>query len=351
MNRALEVCIKFAVCFAVLSTTSAQAGDVLFIGDLDGDESGDGSNPLFAAADTDMIQHITNMPQVSTVTAVDDNATGIVPTDFDAVIISATVFSGNVLSSYGGDGSTLFNAAVPILSMEPGLADDVPLNDSANTQGQDTTFSITVEESVLSGKPVGSLDIFVAESEVILHATLDDFVAGQINIPASLAPGATAVASYFSPIFGIRFAPIAAVLEGDLLADESAAPAARVGTFVGLGSFGALTADGLMLFDRTVRLVLPLPGDMDSDGDVDFDDISPFVLGLNDPDSYESDFGVPPASRGDLDEDGDQDFDDIGAFVDAIIGGENQHVPEPSTLLLALFGLVGAAWVGWRRVA
>ncbi len=349
MNSMHKGCMQAAVCLALLSMTSLQAREVLFLGDLDGDEMGDGANPDFAAADTDMIQHIANMPQVTNVTAVDDNATGIDPTDFDAVVISATVFSGNILASFGGDGSTLFSAAVPILSMEPGLADDIKFNDSASTQGQDNTFAITVEDSVLSGMPEGAVDVFVAEREVILHATLDDFI--PLNIPASLAPGATGVASYFSPIFGIRFAPVAVVLEGDLLSDLSAAPSQRVGTFVGLGSFGSLTADGLMLFDRTIRLVLPLPGDMDSDGDVDFDDIGPFVLGLSDPDGYQSSFGVPAVSRGDIDEDGDQDFDDIAGFVDILIPGNNQQIPEPATLLLAVMGVLGIAWVLKGRMA
>jgi hypothetical protein len=63
-----------------------------------------------------------------------------------------------------------------------------------------------------------------------------------------------------------------------------------------------------------------IPGDMARDGDVDFDDIGPFVLGLTDPASYEAMFGVPPTVNGDLDQDGDFDFDDIDDFVAVLIG-------------------------------
>jgi hypothetical protein len=82
-------------------------------------------------------------------------------------------------------------------------------------------------------------------------------------------------------------------------------------------------------------------GDMDCDGDVDFDDIDPFVLGLNDPAQYELDFGVPPEAKGDMDGDGDFDFDDIEGFVAALQGGGPQSVPEPSGI--ALGGLAALA--------
>jgi len=72
-------------------------------------------------------------------------------------------------------------------------------------------------------------------------------------------------------------------------------------------------------FVRTFR-VDPTPGDMDLDGDVDFDDIDDFVLGLNDAAQYEATYGVPPALAGDTNADGDLDFDDIDNFVGLLIG-------------------------------
>jgi hypothetical protein len=94
-----------------------------------------------------------------------------------------------------------------------------------------------------------------------------------------------------------------------------------------------------------------LDGDMDADGDVDFDDIDDFVLGLNSPPDYEGAVGLAPAVQGDADHDGDLDFDDIGNFV-GILGGGRQAglavghiVPEPSAaVLLALGGLVTLVW-------
>lgn len=98
----------------------------------------------------------------------------------------------------------------------------------------------------------------------------------------------------------------------------------------------------------------PLPGDLDCDGDLDFDDINAFVLGLKTPDVYETMFGVPTALKGDLDDDGDLDFDDIEPFAEAL--RENLTaavsalaVPEPSTgtliCSLAMWGAVaGFRW-------
>lgn len=62
-------------------------------------------------------------------------------------------------------------------------------------------------------------------------------------------------------------------------------------------------------------------GDVDFDGDMDFDDIDPFVLGLKDPEAYEQQYGVPPACNGDTDDDGGFDFDDIPGFVSLLTGG------------------------------
>lgn len=96
--------------------------------------------------------------------------------------------------------------------------------------------------------------------------------------------------------------------------------------------------------DNTMTYVYrPYPlGDMDCDGDVDFDDIEGLVLGLTDPVAYESLHDIPASIKGDVDGDGDLDFDDIGPFVELLIGPPLQAVPEPGTLVL--LGLV-APWV------
>jgi len=61
------------------------------------------------------------------------------------------------------------------------------------------------------------------------------------------------------------------------------------------------------------------PGDMDCDGDVDFDDINPFVLALSGPAAYYAEYPDCNWLHADCDGDGDVDFDDINPFV-ALIG-------------------------------
>jgi hypothetical protein len=102
-----------------------------------------------------------------------------------------------------------------------------------------------------------------------------------------------------------------------------------------------------------VLLTSPLvtPGDMDGDGDIDFDDIDDFVLGVTNAGLYEDTFGVPPSMRGDTDGDGDMDFDDIPGFVAMMPSLPRDNwlyaVPEPTTLFLAAISLLVA--LGWPR--
>jgi len=107
------------------------------------------------------------------------------------------------------------------------------------------------------------------------------------------------------------------------------------------GPSNVSSAGGGANFDN-VKISLGVTGDLDLDLDVDFDDIAPFVLAINMPQLYESDFGVPPATNGDTDGDGDLDFDDIPGFV-ALLGGGGltaQSVPEPASLPPMAAGIV-----------
>jgi hypothetical protein len=70
-----------------------------------------------------------------------------------------------------------------------------------------------------------------------------------------------------------------------------------------------------------------LAGDMNLDGQVDSDDIGPFVLGLNDAAAYQATYGVPPSLHGDTDSDGDLDFDDINGLVEIITSASAQAAP------------------------
>jgi len=128
------------------------------------------------------------------------------------------------------------------------------------------------------------------------------------------------------------------------------------GTFAAVDDTDAalgLSASGFQMewltdYDHTswLELLVGVRGDLDLDGDVDFDDINDFLLGLNDPAAYLATVGHGSSAGGDLDGDGDQDFDDIDGFVDRLVGGSpiraatSQAVPEPGTCLLVLTGLV-----------
>jgi Tol biopolymer transport system component len=76
---------------------------------------------------------------------------------------------------------------------------------------------------------------------------------------------------------------------------------------------GSLTSDGATL------TVYPR-GDMDCDGDVDFDDINPFVLALTGAEAYYAQYPNCCWLNADCNADGHVDFDDINPFV-ALLSG------------------------------
>lgn len=95
-------------------------------------------------------------------------------------------------------------------------------------------------------------------------------------------------------------------------------------------NFAGVPADEIL---HGVLFVGDVPGDMNFDGTVDFDDIDFFVLGLVDSKTYVSSFGVSPVLRGDVDGDAVIDFDDISAFVAQLVGNA-MAVPEPPAGIL-----------------
>jgi hypothetical protein len=111
-----------------------------------------------------------------------------------------------------------------------------------------------------------------------------------------------------------------------------------------------LTVDGTIVSADVNYFASPrVPGDMDGDGDVDFDDIDAFTLGLSDSSAYLAAYGLPASVRGDMDGDGDQDFDDIAGFVISLGGelGRNPlAAPEPSTFALTVAGCLMAVFGG-----
>ena len=60
------------------------------------------------------------------------------------------------------------------------------------------------------------------------------------------------------------------------------------------------------------------PGDMNDDGEIDLLDVTPFVLGLENPLEFENQFGYPPQPRGDVNFDGNFDLLDVEFFVDLL---------------------------------
>ena len=123
-------------------------------------------------------------------------------------------------------------------------------------------------------------------------------------------------------------------LEGtiDLAGEFGEVPAAVYLAFAayGTGDGGPLVAglqvpasvngDGNVDAVEYAFFVLRRPGDLDCDGDVDFDDIDPFVLALGGQAGYEAEYPDCSWLNADCNSDGAVDFDDIDAFV-GLIGG------------------------------
>lgn len=80
----------------------------------------------------------------------------------------------------------------------------------------------------------------------------------------------------------------------------------------GLAAIAEPVPDGVDIYSPLT------PGDLDCDGDVDFDDISAFILALNGQAGYEAAYPDCEWLNADTDFDGDVDFDDIVPFVNLI---------------------------------
>ncbi len=87
-----------------------------------------------------------------------------------------------------------------------------------------------------------------------------------------------------------------------------------------MGHNGVLVICGVGTDVRAYYTSHDVPGDMDCDGDVDFDDIDPFVLALSGEAAYYAQFPECNWLNGDIDDNGAVDFDDINPFV-SLIGG------------------------------
>jgi hypothetical protein len=78
-----------------------------------------------------------------------------------------------------------------------------------------------------------------------------------------------------------------------------------------------------LIDDFTVQVFTcadPMPGDLDCDGVVNSDDVSPFVLALVDPTAYQATYPGCTPMRADMNEDGVVDGQDIQFFVNRLLG-------------------------------
>jgi hypothetical protein len=72
---------------------------------------------------------------------------------------------------------------------------------------------------------------------------------------------------------------------------------------------------------HSLGLKAPLPGDLNCDRYVDFDDINPFVTALVGRGGYEAQYPYCNWLNADIDGNGSVDFDDINPFVACLVAG------------------------------
>jgi hypothetical protein len=122
----------------------------------------------------------------------------------------------------------------------------------------------------------------------------------------------------------------------------------RVQAFLGPGASNPMESEVYTYYFGVESV--PRPGDMNADGAVDNEDISPFVLALVDQDAFAVQFPrVPPDLAGDMNGDWRLDNDDILGFVQRLVGGSAATVPEPATAALVGAAVLCAAATRGRR--
>jgi hypothetical protein len=126
-------------------------------------------------------------------------------------------------------------------------------------------------------------------------------------------------------------------IEGDGLADD-----VQFGAGDATSVSGQLAGATDSVLDARVNVSLgdSLLGDVNLDGEVNGLDVDPFVeVLLNGPNQPEADMNEDEVVNG----------LDVDPFVAAVVGGRTQQIPEPSTVILAAFGLFGLVACNCRR--
>jgi hypothetical protein len=266
MSRVFGVLVLAGVLLIGIALP-AHASRILFLGDLDDDGGGDGNVPANRAADLAMIAHLQALGHY--VQALDDAvATPANWADKQLVVISATVGSGNAKTALVGAAANFQGVSIPIVNMEPGLGDEMGLN-VVTAQGQfnDSQVNVTAAGAAHplgSGVAAGTQTVFTSSLEQAYWYYLNFSFPGYPLY--SGAPGALTV-NTDGPAEGQAFgdmnnATTALVEQGGLLGYGQAAPAKRIGLFVGRGSFDDLTPVGLQLFDNAIGYGVPEPATM-----------------------------------------------------------------------------------------
>jgi hypothetical protein len=310
----------FAI-FALISQISLplEAANVVFVGDVDGDELGDGANALFAAADVSMIDHMTNVLG-HTVTSVDDSlTTAAAVSGADFIVVSATSSSGAYGINDSGDGNSgatnSLGTDATILLMESGTNVVVPFGLSGGSFGTSIGTDIQILELdgyLTSGFAVGTISIY--DNPEFGGEEIRGFAARPPNGANAGFPQLDWTGDALIGIAPIPFEPV--VLGTHRIGDNLI-----VALPFGNAGFDHLTADGLQLFNNAFSPPSQ-DGDHNEDGTVNAADYvawrkNPTAFG-GDPDGYNLwriNFGEPNGSGG-------------------AIG-----VPEPCTMLLLIVGM------------
>lgn len=324
---------KYLGLFAIVLGLSSldlklEAANVVFVGDIDMDGQGDGEVLEWAAADTSMVNHLTNVLG-HTVTSVDDSlATAAAVAGADFVVVSATAASGAFATNDSGDGNSgavnALGTSATIILMESGNAIQTAFGLAGATLGPQLGTEIRIEALdgyLTEGFDVGTLTIY------------DDpeFGGEEIRTFGVKPPNGTNVGfPQFDWTGETLLGVVAGGFEPVALGTHHVADNLIVAFPFGNGGFDHLTADGLKLFDNAFS-VPSQPGDYNGDGKVDAAD---YVLWRNSP----GDFGGDPNG-----------YNTWRANFGAPSGlGAASGVPEPTALILVMVGLV---LLGMQRTA
>ena len=132
---------------------------------------------------------------------------------------------------------------------------------------------------------------------------------------------------YYYASSGVHFVPEGYFSLGSLIDQSQGEWYVQYGGANGINNARQIVAAARQGFSGPIGAVLLTPihtvvrGDMNCDGNIDFNDIDPFVTALVSRDDYESQYTDCKWSNGDINQDASVDFNDIDGFVDCLING------------------------------